>query len=146
MAERTAELLKVGTANQSMLVEEGEKILKELQERDFTQVNQSVTVESRLALDALGNARQMLNNTLELHKQALDANKTLEMLRMKFQQTFDTTMIILDRVIGAELLNKQSKMLDPEVSCLFLYLYNFISMLLKFEKVNFFIQLQSHYH
>ena len=129
-----------------MLVEEGEKILKELQERDFTQVNQSVTVESRLALDALGNARQMLNNTLELHKQALDANKTLEMLRMKFQQTFDTTMIILDRVIGAELLNKQSKMLDPEVSCLFLYLYNFISMLLKFEKVNFFIQLQSHYH
>ena len=105
----------MGTTNQNLLVEEGEKILKELRDRDFTVVNATATEEYNLAVTGLQNARQMLNQTLDLYKQAQEANKTLEMLRKKIRQTLETTLKTLDGISISEKLNDKSMSYDSEV-------------------------------
>lgn len=99
-----------------MLLKEAEEILKELQNRDFTDLNNTVNNELDIIASVAGTARMLLNETLGLHDQAARAKEMIAKLKKEFMGLLDTSVKILENVTMAEKWNDKSKHYDYMVS------------------------------
>lgn len=115
-AENIAKTLKTDKANQTLLLEEAEEILKELVNRNFDAANATMTEEEELAMVAINKAKSMLNDTVSLWSQLMEANKTLNELLGKFGSILDKTSSVLENTSLALETNNISKSYDSQVS------------------------------
>lgn len=98
-----------------MLLEEAERILKELQDRDFTALNNTVNQELSFIESVSDNAKMLLNETLGLHSEAQRARELISKLKGEFSELLDKVMGILKNVSMAEQWNEKSKKYDSMV-------------------------------
>jgi hypothetical protein len=101
-----------------MLLEEAEKILKELQNRDFTALNNTVNEELNFIRSVSDNVKMLLNETVGLYNEAKRAKELIAKLRKEFSELLDTSMKILKNVSMAEDWNEKSKKYDSMVCTL----------------------------
>lgn len=115
-AEKIATTLKTDKANQTLLLERAEEILKELVTRNFDAANATMTEEEELVMSAMERAKSMLNDTVSLWSQLMEANKTLNELLGKFSSILDKTSSVLQNTTLALDTNNISKSYDSQVS------------------------------
>lgn len=115
-AENIAKTLKTDKANQTLLLEEAEEILKELVNRNFDAANATMTEEEELAMEAINRAKSMLNDTVSLWSQLMEASKTLDELLGTFGSILDKTSSVLENTSLALETNNISKSYDSQVS------------------------------
>ena len=114
-AEKIAKTLKTDKANQTLLLEEAEEILKELVNRNFDGANITMIEEQELVMKAINKAKSMLNDTMSLQSQLLEANKTLHELLGKFTSILDKTKSVLENTSLALDTNNMSRGYDSQV-------------------------------
>lgn len=115
-AEKIATTLKTDKANQTLLLEKAEEILKELVNRNFDAANATMTEEEELVMSVMERAKSMLNDTVSLWSQLMEANKTLNELLGKFSSILDKTSSVLENTTLALDTNNISKSYDSQVS------------------------------
>lgn len=115
MAEKIAKSLKNEKANQTLLLEKAEEILKELLERDFESANNTMVEERELVMATIERAKEYLNDTTSLLSKVMDVNKTLDELFGKFSSIVDESNRVLENVSYALSLNNISKTYDSQV-------------------------------
>ena len=115
MAEKIAKSLKNEKANQTLLLEKAEEILKELLERDFESANNTMVEERELVMATIERAKEYLNDTTSLLSKVMDVNKTLDELFGKFSSIVDESNRVLENVSYALGLNNISKTYDSQV-------------------------------
>ena len=115
IAEEIAKTLKTDKANQTLLLEEAEEILKELGNRNFDATNITMTEEQELVMEAINKAKSMLNDTMSLRSQLMEANKTLNELLGKFTSILDKTSSVLENTSLALDTNNISRSYDSQV-------------------------------
>lgn len=118
LAKKIANTLKTDKANQTLLLERAEEILKELTNRDFSSTNMTIIEEQELAMASLSQAKLLLNSTLSLWNDLSNANKTLDELMGTFGMIHDKTSDILENASLAMDTNNISRSYDSEVSLL----------------------------
>ena len=97
------------------MLEEAEEILKELENRNFDAANISMTEEQELVMEAINKAKSMLNDTMSLQSQLIEANKTLNELLGKFTSILEKTSSILENTSIALDTNNISRSYDSQV-------------------------------
>ena len=115
VAEKIAKTLKTDKANQTLLLEEAEEILKELVNRNFDAANITMAEEQELVMEAINKAKSILNDTMSLRSQLMEANKTLNELFGKFTSILDKTSSILENTSLALDTNNISRSYDSQV-------------------------------
>ena len=115
-AEKIAKTLKTDKTNQTLLLEQAEEILKELVNRDFDAANVTMVEEQELVMMSGNRAKSMLNDTVSLWSQLMDANKTLDELLGKFGSILDKSSSVLENTSLALDTNNISKSYDSQVS------------------------------
>lgn len=115
VAEKIAKTLKTDKANQTLLLEEAEEILKELVDRNFDAANITMTEEQELVMEAINKAKSMLNDTMSLRSQLMEVNKTLSELLGKFTSILDKTSSVLENTSLALDTNNISRSYDSQV-------------------------------
>ena len=115
-AKKIAKTLKTDKANQTLLLERAENILKELLNRDFGRTNLTIIEEQEMVMTSLSRAKVLLNNTLSLWNDLSQANKTLDELLATFASIQDKTSGILGNASLAMNTNNVSRSYDSEVS------------------------------
>ena len=115
VAEKIARTLETDKANQTLLLEEAEEILKELVKRNFDAANITMTKEQELVMKAMKKAKSMLNDTMSLRSELMEANKTLHELLGKFASILDKTSSVLENTSLAMDTNNISRGYDSQV-------------------------------
>lgn len=115
-AKKIAKTLKTDKANQTLLLERAEGILKELINRDFSATNVTIIEEQELVMMSLSQAKSLLNDTLSLWNDLSQANKTLDELLGTFGTILNKTSGILENASLAMDTNNISRSYDSEVS------------------------------
>ena len=115
VAEKIARNLETDKANQTLLLEEAEEILKELVKRNFDAANITMTKEQELVMKAMKKAKSMLNDTMSLRSELMEANKTLHELLGKFASILDKTSSVLENTSLAMDTNNISRGYDSQV-------------------------------
>lgn len=139
VAEKIAKTLNTDKANQTLLLEEAEEILKELVNRNFDAANMAMTEEQELVMVAINRAKSMLNDTMSLRSQLMEANKTLNELLGKFASILDKTSSVLENTSLALDTNNISRSYDsqvcPKVGMIVLCLFHLYASRLKLLKL-----------
>lgn len=115
IAKKIANTLKTDKANQTLLLERAEDILKELMKQDFSSINATIIEEEELAMTLLNQAKTRLNDTMSLWSDLSEANKTLDELLGTFGTIKQKTSGILENASLAMDTNNISKSYDAEV-------------------------------
>lgn len=115
IAKKIANTLKTDKANQTLLLERAEDILKELVKQDFSSINATIIEEEELAMTLLNQAKTRLNDTMSLWSDLSEANKTLDELLGTFGTIKQKTSGILENASLAMDTNNISKSYDAEV-------------------------------
>ena len=119
MAKKIAKILLTDKANQTLLLEKAEEILKELMNRDLSTTNVTIIEEQELAMTSLSKAKSLINSTLSLWTDLTQANKTLDELLSTFGTILDKTNGIFENASLAMDTNNKSRSYDSEVSVFF---------------------------
>lgn len=115
IAKKIANTLKTDKANQTLLLERAEDILKELMKQDFSSINATIIEEEELAMTLLNQAKTRLNDTMSLWSDLSEANKTLDELLGTFGTIKQKTSGILENASLSMNTNNISKSYDAEV-------------------------------
>ncbi|CAH1775060.1 unnamed protein product, partial [Owenia fusiformis] len=105
--EVLADLLgRIGNTNVAKLVEEAEKILKEIQDRDFTERDDQARIELTEAIDALNRVKDLakrandqMNRTMEITDNIDDIEAKLLDLQKNNRKSMDDSMLADDMML-----------------------------------------------